>query len=162
MSANPLKYRWKFYGHTVDKSKNFEANQLELASFDTVEDFWTMWYSTAKPSQLFATRDWRKEPTRTAPVSAICMFKDGIEPKWEDPANMNGGQWYCQVQSWPPDSGQRSRFCLVLAFDLLLHSLLLLFLHLLVFLCPLLAAELGRICDGQELGRLGARADFWH
>eukprot|EP01050_Picozoa_sp_SAG11_P018588 SAG11_NODE_2837_length_2920_cov_2.907834_3_plen_104_part_00 len=59
-------------------------------------------YSIARPSQLFATRDWRKEPVRTAPVSAICMFKDGIEPKWEDPANTTGGQWFCQVWSAGP------------------------------------------------------------
>ncbi len=25
------------------------------------------------------------------------MFKDGIEPKWEDKANTNGGQWRVQV-----------------------------------------------------------------
>ena len=97
-APHPLKHKWTFHGHTVDKSKGFEANQLELASFDTVEDFWSAWYSCAKPSQLFATRDWRKEPVRTAPVSAICLFKHGIEPKWEDPANMNGGQWFCQVR----------------------------------------------------------------
>eukprot|EP01050_Picozoa_sp_SAG11_P018587 SAG11_NODE_2837_length_2920_cov_2.907834_2_plen_44_part_00 len=43
MAAHPLKYKWTFHGHTVDKSKDFEANQLVLASFDTVEDFWSAW-----------------------------------------------------------------------------------------------------------------------
>jgi hypothetical protein len=63
-----------------------------------VEAFWAAWYSMAKPSQLFASWDWNKRAgiAQLVPVSAVCMFKDGIQPEWEDPANASGGQWHCQ------------------------------------------------------------------
>ena len=29
-------------------------------------------------------------------VDAICLFKKGIRPEWEDPQNASGGQWSCR------------------------------------------------------------------
>ena len=34
-----------------------------------------------------------QEPSQLPVGSSYNLFKEGIEPKWEDPANTNGGQW---------------------------------------------------------------------
>jgi len=56
------------------------SNIKEVFSFGTVEDFWRMYNNVAIPSQL-------------AQGCTYNFFKTGIEPKWEDPANANGGKW---------------------------------------------------------------------
>lgn len=38
-----------------------------------------------------------QEPSQLQAGSSYNLFKDGIEPKWEDKANVNGGQWRLQL-----------------------------------------------------------------
>lgn len=51
-----------------------------LHTFDTVEDFWCL-HANLKP------------PSALPPPATLALFRAGIEPKWEDPANANGGCW---------------------------------------------------------------------
>eukprot|EP00961_Rhodomonas_salina_P193567 2613369-Rhodomonas_salina.3 len=51
-----------------------------VATFDMVEDFWGIFNNIRPPSRL-------------NPGSNYHLFKVGIEPMWEHPANMNGGKW---------------------------------------------------------------------
>ena len=53
---------------------------VQVATFDTVEDFWGIYNSIRPPSQL-------------NPGSNYHLFKAGIEPTWEHAANANGGKW---------------------------------------------------------------------
>jgi len=56
------------------------SNIKEVFSFGTVEDFWRMYNNVAIPSQLQQGCTYN-------------LFKSGVEPKWEDPSNANGGRW---------------------------------------------------------------------
>jgi len=49
-------------------------------TFDTVEDFWRLYNNIYPASQISQGSDYH-------------LFKDKIEPKWEDAANQKGGKW---------------------------------------------------------------------
>jgi translation initiation factor 4E len=42
-----------------------------------------------------------KAPSQLQPSATYYLFKDGIEPKWEDPKNANGGSWTCNAPRTP-------------------------------------------------------------
>lgn len=42
-----------------------------------------------------------KAPSQLQPSATYYLFKDGIEPKWEDPRNANGGSWTCNAPRTP-------------------------------------------------------------
>ena len=47
-----------------------------------------------------------KTPGQLAPSATFYLFKDGIEPKWEDPKNTNGGCWTAAVNRGPNAKAQ--------------------------------------------------------
>lgn len=57
-------------------------------TFSTVEDFWCL-YNNIKP------------PSWLAPGTDFHLFKEGIEPKWEDPQCEAGGKWTVPVPRGP-------------------------------------------------------------
>ncbi|KPJ01631.1 Eukaryotic translation initiation factor 4E [Papilio xuthus] len=64
----------------TNTSKDWSENLVELTTFDTVEDYWSIYHHTKTPSEL--------------PIGqGYAVFKKGIRPMWEDPANEQGGRW---------------------------------------------------------------------
>lgn len=56
----------------------------KVVDFDSVEEFWGLYNNVIPPSAL--------------PQKAnYYLFKDGIQPAWEDPMNSNGGKWSIQL-----------------------------------------------------------------
>ncbi len=56
----------------------------KVVDFDSVEEFWGLYQNVVPPSDL--------------PQKAnYYLFKQGIKPAWEDPANTNGGKWSIQL-----------------------------------------------------------------
>lgn len=56
----------------------------KVVTFDSVEEFWGLYNNIIPPSDL--------------PQKAnYYLFKEGIKPAWEDPANANGGKWSIQL-----------------------------------------------------------------
>lgn len=56
----------------------------KVVDFDSVEEFWGLYNNVIPPSAL--------------PQKAnYYLFKEGIKPAWEDPANTNGGKWSIQL-----------------------------------------------------------------
>lgn len=56
----------------------------KVVDFDSVEEFWGLYNNIIPPSAL--------------PQKAnYYLFKEGIKPAWEDPANTNGGKWSIQL-----------------------------------------------------------------
>jgi len=75
----------------------------ELCHFSTVEDFWRYFSHIPKPSQVFFDGDCKKrvggggtDQDKMRTVEEYSLFKKGIEPEWGDPANVNGGEWFCR------------------------------------------------------------------
>ncbi|XP_015519906.1 eukaryotic translation initiation factor 4E [Neodiprion pinetum] len=77
---HPLQNTWTLWYYENDRSKTWEQNQREITSFDTAEDFWSLYNHIKLASELRQGCDYS-------------MFKQGIRPMWEDDANKKGGRW---------------------------------------------------------------------
>ncbi|KAG8593170.1 hypothetical protein GDO81_000744 [Engystomops pustulosus] len=77
---HPLQNRWALWFFKNDKSKTWQANLRLISKFDTVEDFWALYNHIQLSSNLMSGCDYS-------------LFKDGIEPMWEDEKNKRGGRW---------------------------------------------------------------------
>ncbi|XP_062499245.1 eukaryotic translation initiation factor 4E-like [Corticium candelabrum] len=77
---HPLQNTWALWFFKNDKTKSWKENLMKVTSFSTVEDFWGLYNYVQPASQL-------------QPGCDYSVFKDGIEPAWEDSANRNGGRW---------------------------------------------------------------------
>ncbi|XP_055841245.1 eukaryotic translation initiation factor 4E1 isoform X3 [Episyrphus balteatus] len=77
---HPLQNKWTLWYLESDRSKAWEELQNEITSFDTVEDFWSLYNHIKPPSEIKIGSDYS-------------LFKKGIRPMWEDSANKQGGRW---------------------------------------------------------------------
>ena len=80
---HPLQNAWVLWFDNPVKrlgAKDWSQNLKKVATFDMVEDFWGIFNNIRPPSRLNAGSNYH-------------LFKVGIEPTWEHPANMAGGKW---------------------------------------------------------------------
>lgn len=56
-----------------------------LGSFDTVRGFWRLYSHILRPNDVKESVD-------------LFLFKHGIKPMWEDPANAKGGRWVVRLK----------------------------------------------------------------
>lgn len=73
--------------HSTDVT-DYEAGLTIIGEFDTVESF----------CRYF---NWLKPPSKLDRNSNYHLFKSGIKPMWEDPANANGGKWVLTMKNNP-------------------------------------------------------------
>ncbi|XP_064389693.1 eukaryotic translation initiation factor 4E-like [Halichondria panicea] len=81
---HPLQNKWSLWYLKQDKSKDWKDNLKNVISFDTVEDFWSVFNHIKPPSMIQSGCDYM-------------LFKDGIQPAWEDAQNIKGGRWLLQI-----------------------------------------------------------------
>ncbi|KAF8341864.1 translation initiation factor eIF4e [Amanita rubescens] len=107
---HPLQYPWTIYhdtkpnvpytpsssnapsapnsaSHSTDVT-DYEAGLTIIGEFDTVESF----------CRYF---NWLKPPSKLERNSNYHLFKSGIKPMWEDPANASGGKWVLTMKNNP-------------------------------------------------------------
>jgi len=77
---HPLENAWSFWYFRNDKNCSWEENQINLATVDTIEDFWQVYNYVEAASKLGVGCDY-------------ALFKKGIMPDWEDYQNKWGGRW---------------------------------------------------------------------
>eukprot|EP01027_Heterolobosea_sp_BB2_P009541 GEZU01014053.1.p1 GENE.GEZU01014053.1~~GEZU01014053.1.p1 ORF type:complete len:203 (-),score=25.40 GEZU01014053.1:1153-1761(-) len=80
---HPLQTEWTLWydrAQSKTNTKNWGNNLNVVYSFDTIEDFWSVFNHIAPPSRLHGGSNYH-------------LFREGIEPKWEDPTNKKGGKW---------------------------------------------------------------------
>ncbi|KAG0085512.1 hypothetical protein BGZ93_000631 [Podila epicladia] len=90
---HPLQHAWTLH-YDVSAGYNRQAssahsyvNMLQnLGTFSTVEQF----------ARYF---NWIEKPHKMENSANYHLFKDGIKPVWEDPANANGGRWILTLQN---------------------------------------------------------------
>ncbi|PFX24420.1 eukaryotic translation initiation factor 4E-like [Stylophora pistillata] len=82
---HPLQNKWALWFFKNDKTKSWKANLRQVTSFDTVEDFWGVYNHIQAASKLQSGCDYS-------------LFKEGIEPMWEDERNKQGGRWLINTQ----------------------------------------------------------------
>uniref|UniRef100_T1PBP2 eIF-4F 25 kDa subunit n=1 Tax=Musca domestica TaxID=7370 RepID=T1PBP2_MUSDO len=85
---HPLQNTWTLWYLENDRSKSWEDMQNEITSFDTVEDFWSLYNHIKPPSDIKIGSDYS-------------LFKKGIRPMWEDAANKQGGRWVITLNRSP-------------------------------------------------------------
>jgi len=81
---HPLQSDWTLWYFKNDKSKSWDANLKSVITFSTVEDFWALHNHIENVSKLGNGCDYS-------------LFKQGVKPAWEDPANEKGGRWLFTV-----------------------------------------------------------------
>jgi translation initiation factor 4E len=77
---HPLQHPWTLWYYEPDRTKSWEDNQNQVCTFNTVEDFWSLFTHIKQPSEVKIGSDYS-------------LFKESIQPMWEDKANKNGGRW---------------------------------------------------------------------
>jgi translation initiation factor 4E len=70
------------------ESTEYEAGLTVVGEFATVEEFCRHF-------------NWLKPPSLLEKNSNYHVFKSGIKPMWEDPANSNGGKWVLTMKNNP-------------------------------------------------------------
>ncbi|XP_022357751.1 eukaryotic translation initiation factor 4E type 1B-like [Enhydra lutris kenyoni] len=76
----PLLNRWALWFFKNDHSCTWQDNLHLVTKFDIVEDFWAMYSHIQLASKLSSGCDY-------------ALFKDGIEPMWDDSRIKRGGRW---------------------------------------------------------------------
>ncbi|EFJ40525.1 eukaryotic translation initiation factor 4E [Volvox carteri f. nagariensis] len=84
---HPLENRWTLWFDNPNQKqtqKQYGQSLRSVYTFDTVEDFWCLYNNIRTPSQVNVG-------------ATYYLFKEGIEPKWEDAKNLKGGCWTAPV-----------------------------------------------------------------
>ncbi|XP_063689788.1 eukaryotic translation initiation factor 4E-like isoform X2 [Bolinopsis microptera] len=82
---HPLENAWTLWFFKEEKDKDWIECYKKVASFTTVEDFWALYNFIMPPSKL-------------AVKCEYSVFKEGIQPMWEDKRNLKGGRWVYAAQ----------------------------------------------------------------
>lgn len=77
-AKHPLQYRWVMWYNAPPKKTGWLLQKI--ATFDSVEDFWCVINNIVPPSRLAIGGNYH-------------LFKEGIQPEWEDKENEQGGKW---------------------------------------------------------------------
>ncbi|EJD05453.1 translation initiation factor eIF4e [Fomitiporia mediterranea MF3/22] len=101
---HPLQNKWTIYHDSKSRppptgdsaaahpapteTGDYEAGLTVIGDFDTVESF----------CRYF---NWLKPPSKLERNSNYHLFKTGIKPMWEDPANAEGGKWVLTMKNNP-------------------------------------------------------------
>ncbi|EIW79147.1 translation initiation factor eIF4e [Coniophora puteana RWD-64-598 SS2] len=93
--VHPLRHTWVFWFRQQrapgNKITNYEEGIKKIASFSSVESFWSLWTHLYSPSALLPTTDY-------------LLFHSGIRrPVWEDPLNIDGGKWIIRLKKGVAD-----------------------------------------------------------
>ncbi|KTW29772.1 hypothetical protein T552_00979 [Pneumocystis carinii B80] len=83
-----LKYSFTFWYMNRafgSRIKDYESSLKKLITFSSVEEFWSIYVYLKRPDTL---------PV----ISDLHLFKEGIRPIFEDPANQDGGKWTLRLR----------------------------------------------------------------
>jgi len=83
MNKHQLENTWTLWFDNPNgrqKQTTWGQTLRSVYTFNTVEDFWCLYNNILSPSKLIMGTDFH-------------LFKEGIEPKWEDDTCAKGGKW---------------------------------------------------------------------
>ncbi|WFD32748.1 hypothetical protein MSPP1_003799 [Malassezia sp. CBS 17886] len=97
---HPLQHPWTLYYdyqryHGASSSTQYEATLRCVGEFSTLESFFDTFATLHRPSRLEKNANYH-------------LFRDGIKPMWEDPANAQGGRWVLTLRDRGQTAGSRA------------------------------------------------------
>merc|ERR1719265_2101283 len=105
----PLRDNWWLWEQTMQQDNKasgqaqYSDNTKKVKSFSTVQEFWQVWNHLPQPSELVNhNRLVREDGDGVHVVDALMVFRDGINPEWEDSMNANGGHFQFQLKTNMP------------------------------------------------------------
>ncbi|KAH7647612.1 translation initiation factor ifE [Cryptosporidium bovis] len=99
----PLSHEWVVWEQlNVETRKDIDYSNATkpVAKFSSVQQFWWLWHHIPQPSELLEGKRMVRESSdgTKSIVDAVILFKDGIQPMWEDPMNASGG--HIHFRAW--------------------------------------------------------------
>lgn len=91
MAPHPLQNPWVLWELKHAAGDDYSNLLKPVCEFSTVEDFWKYWMFIPKPSEVFGDGQ-NKILVEGRVIKAFGVFKRGIKPEWEDPANAKGSE----------------------------------------------------------------------
>jgi translation initiation factor 4E len=95
-SRTPLHQKWCLWydnPRLAPADSDWKDNLKKCGSFDDVETFWRI-INNVKPASNLALN------------SNYHLFKEGVQPMWEDPVNRNGGKFILTIPKKDSKSGR--------------------------------------------------------
>lgn len=86
-----LDHQWILYEHTRSTEDNYDSCISTVAAVDSLVRFWQIVNRYPAPSKLFSDAT-TKNIFNSKDVVALSFFRDGVEPRWEDPENEKGAE----------------------------------------------------------------------
>ena len=92
VNTYPLRRNWAIWEHRCD-GERYQDNLNNIGEFNDIITFWKYWINMPKPSEYFYTKNENRIKLGGRQVVGFSIFEKGINPSWEDPRNINGGEW---------------------------------------------------------------------
>jgi len=84
VSKHPLQHTWCLWVLLRNEcTKDWQGSQMNVHTFNTIEDFWRLFHNIRRPSKLG--------------IVDLSMFKKDITPAWEDETCKQGGRWIAKI-----------------------------------------------------------------
>mmetsp|Transcript_4315 Transcript_4315/g.11832 ORF Transcript_4315/g.11832 Transcript_4315/m.11832 type:complete len:235 (+) Transcript_4315:54-758(+) len=87
---------WYDHPKVAPPGSPWEDNLKQLATFRTIPDFWKVFNNVLPPSMI-------------PPSSNYSIFRKGIQPAWEHPANAEGGKFVLTLPKTKRDNGKNNK-----------------------------------------------------
>jgi len=101
-SFTPLHGRWTIWYDNpslAPKGSDWKENLKKQGTFSSIESFWSIWNNLKPASQISIS-------------SNYSIFREGIEPSWEDPTNRDGGKFVLTLPKKDSRSGRCDEYWL--------------------------------------------------
>ncbi|KAL8446068.1 hypothetical protein Emed_005247 [Eimeria media] len=114
----PLQHTWHVWEQIQremthsDRAADYSENTRDLASFNTVQTFWQLWAHIPQPSELLGHKRMIRQDNngRSHVVDALMIFREGVQPMWEDPQNASGGHFEYRITPFQTKAGQLDEY----------------------------------------------------
>eukprot|EP00927_Polykrikos_kofoidii_P078529 TRINITY_DN75342_c0_g1_i1.p1 TRINITY_DN75342_c0_g1~~TRINITY_DN75342_c0_g1_i1.p1 ORF type:complete len:253 (+),score=35.98 TRINITY_DN75342_c0_g1_i1:404-1162(+) len=93
----PLSGAWTLWEQL--STEKYHTNKV--VTFGTVQEFWSIWNGIPQPSELLDGKKFIRVETsgHSTEIGALMIFRDGIAPEWEHPANSQGGHFQLTLKA---------------------------------------------------------------
>jgi translation initiation factor 4E len=101
---------WNLYitlpAYSEDRLSEDKKPYVRYGPFSSVDGFWNYFTHFPAPSIVLCDENGSKRLVDDQVPEGIALFKEGVEPVWEDPRNIKGGHWELR-EEFPEEEADR-------------------------------------------------------